>query len=58
MPTEIAKKTILSPRFCEYVPQIDEVFPIPMPGDAADGGMKLLKPGFQAGKFMFKLTKI
>lgn len=54
MPTEIAKKTILSPRFREYVPEIEEVFPIPMPGDAADGGMKLLKPGFEVGKFVFE----
>lgn len=37
MPTEIAKKTILSLRFREYVPQIDVVFPIPMPRDAEAG---------------------
>lgn len=54
MPTEIAKKTILSPRFREYVPEIEEVFPIPMPGNVGDGGMKLLKPGFEAGKFVFE----
>lgn len=54
MPTEIAKKTILSPRFREYVPEIEEVFPIPMPGDAEGGGMKLLEPGFEEGKFVFK----
>ena len=54
MPTEIAKKTILSPRFREYVPEIEEVFPIPMPGNEEDGGMKLLTPGFEAGKFVFE----
>lgn len=54
MPTEIAKKTIMSPRFREYVPEIDEVFPIPMPGDGEDGGLKLLAPGFEAGKFVFE----
>lgn len=54
MPTELAKKTILSPRFREYVPQIEEVFPIPMPGDAEDGDIRLLKPGFKSGKFIFK----
>ena len=54
MPTEIAKKTILSPRFREYVPEIEEVFPIPMWVDDVNGGMKLLPPGFEAGKFVFK----
>lgn len=54
MPTEIAKKTIMSPRFREYVPEIDEVFPIPMPGDDEGGGLKLLAPGFEAGKFVFE----
>jgi hypothetical protein len=54
MPTEIAKKTILSPRFREYVPEIEEVFPIPLPGDAEGGGLKLLEPGFEEGKFVFK----
>lgn len=54
MPTEIAKKTILSPRFREYVPEIEEVFPIPMWVDDVDGGMKLLPPGFEAGKFVFE----
>jgi hypothetical protein len=58
MPTEIAKKTILSPRFREHVPQIDEVFPIPMPGDDVDAagevGLKLLAPGFEMGKFVFE----
>lgn len=54
MPTEIAKKTILSPRFREYVPEIEEVFPIPMWVDDGGGGMKLLAPGFEAGKFVFK----
>jgi hypothetical protein len=55
MPTEIAKKTILSPRFREYVPEIEEVFPIPMwVDDDVDGGMKLLAPGFEAGKFVFE----
>lgn len=54
MPTEIAKKTLLSPIFRRYVPEIEEVFPIPLPGDDADGGLKLLVPGFEAGKFVFE----
>lgn len=53
MPTEIAKKTILSPRFREHVPEIEEVFPIPVPGYDA-GALKLLTPGFGAGKFVFE----
>jgi hypothetical protein len=54
MPTEIAKKTILSPRFREHVPEIEEVFPIPLPADDGNGGLKLLKPGFDQGRFTFE----
>jgi len=53
MPTEIAKKTILSPRFQEYVPEIEEVFPIPIP-EETDGRIRILEPGFADGKFVFK----
>lgn len=54
MPTEIAKKTILSPRFREHVPEIEEVFPIPLPADDGNGGLKLLEPGFDQGRFTFE----
>ncbi len=54
MPTEIAKKTIMSPRFREYVPEIEEVFPIPLPADDGNGGLKLLEPGFDQGRFTFE----
>lgn len=57
MPTELAKKTILSPKFREYVPEIDEVFPIPLPANDSAEGLKLLKPGFEAGKFVFEFKK-
>ncbi len=53
MPTEIAKKTLMSPRFLEYVPEIEELFPIPMPGDDGAGGLKVLAPGFEDGDFVF-----
>jgi hypothetical protein len=54
MPTEIAKKTILSPRFREHVREIEEVFPIPLPADDGNGGLKLLEPGFDQGRFTFE----
>ena len=53
MPTEIAKKTIMSPKFREYVPEIKEVFPIPMPGED-ESGVMLMLPGFEAGNFTFE----
>jgi hypothetical protein len=52
MPTEVAKKVLVSPSFFPYVPKIDEVFPIPMPGDDGDG-VRLLEPGFEGGRFTF-----
>lgn len=52
MPTEIAKKTLMSPTFMPFVPRIDEIFPIPMPGDGVDD-VVLMVPGFDAGKFVF-----
>lgn len=53
MPTEIAKKTILSPRFREYVPEIEEVLPIPMPERMVNCSFKISDPGFLNGKFTF-----
>jgi hypothetical protein len=58
MPTEIAKKTILSPRFREYLPEIKEVYVVPVPVDTADGGLKLLEAGFEDGKFVFDFCGI
>lgn len=53
VPTEVAKKLLLSPSFFPYVPKIEEVFPIPMP--SRDGGvMGLLPPGFVDGRFIFE----
>lgn len=52
MPTEIAKKTLMSPTFSPFVPKIDEIFPIPMVG-RHEGGLKLMTPGFDEGKFVF-----
>jgi hypothetical protein len=53
MPTEIAKKTLMSPTFTPFVPRIDEIFPIPMPREDENGVMLML-PGFEAGKFTFE----
>jgi len=53
MPTEIAKKTLMSPTFTPFVPRIDEIFPIPMPSEDENGVMLML-PGFEAGKFTFE----
>jgi hypothetical protein len=52
MPTEIAKKTLMSPTFSPFVPKIDEIFPIPMPCDSGDD-VALMVPGFDEGKFIF-----
>ena len=52
MPTEIAKKTLMSPTFSPFVPKIDEIFPIPMPCDNEDD-VALMAPGFDEGKFIF-----
>ena len=52
MPTEIAKKTLMSPTFTPFVPRIDELFPIPMPGKD-ENGIMLMPPGFDGGKFIF-----
>jgi hypothetical protein len=55
MPTEVAKKVLVSPSFFPYVPKIDEVFPIPMPrdDDGEESGLMLLEPGFEGGRFTF-----
>jgi hypothetical protein len=52
MPTEIAKKTLMSPTFTPFVPRIDEIFPIPMPCGSEDD-VVLMSPGFDSGKFIF-----
>jgi hypothetical protein len=52
MPTEVAKKTLLSPNFISHVPKIEEVFPIPMP--VKDESLRILPIGFDGGRFTFK----
>ena len=52
MPTEIAKKTLMSPTFTPFVPRIDEIFPIPMPRED-ENGIILMLPVFEACKFTF-----
>lgn len=54
MPTELAEKVLLSPAFKKYVPEIEEVYPIPMFMDDQSGEFKLAEPGFRAGRFTFE----
>ena len=54
MPTELAKKTLMSPSFLPFVPKIEELFPIPIPVENGNGGLKLMAPGFADGKYVFE----
>lgn len=54
MPTELAEKVLLSPAFKKYVPEIEEVYPIPMLMEDESGEVKLAEPGFKAGRFTFE----
>jgi hypothetical protein len=52
MPTEIAKKTLMSPSFTPFVPRIEEIFPIPVPRENEEV-LVLMPPGFNRGSFIF-----
>ena len=53
MPTEVAKKTLMSPSFLKHIPEITDLFPIPLP-IKINGTCQLISPGFNDGSYTFE----
>ena len=57
MPTEAAKKVLVSTHFYPYLSAIDEVHTVPLPKCDAEWNVELMPPGFDSGIFTFPVQE-